>query len=88
MTKPTHRVFFDTDLGLGTPRAELDDGAALIALINAPDVELLGITTVTGNLDAVPGMHNTVRLLRAAGGSGHPAGSRSAQTIARRAHLV
>ena len=28
-------IIFDTDMSLGTPRAEIDDGAALIFLLRA-----------------------------------------------------
>ena len=30
-------ILFDTDIGLGTPRAELDDGAAIVFLLRARD---------------------------------------------------
>jgi inosine-uridine nucleoside N-ribohydrolase len=57
------RVLLDTDMSLGTPRAEIDDGAALIALSSVESVEIMAITTVHGNVDAELAMHNLQRLL-------------------------
>jgi purine nucleosidase len=56
-------VFVDTDLSLGIPRAEIDDGAALIALLNSPEVEVCGISTVHGNAPVDQCYANTLRLL-------------------------
>lgn len=57
------RVLLDTDMSLGTPRAEIDDGAALIALSSVESIEIAAITTVHGNVDAELAMHNLQRLL-------------------------
>lgn len=57
------RVLLDTDISLGTPGAEIDDGAALIALLSADSVEIEAITTVHGNVGAELAMHNLQRLL-------------------------
>lgn len=43
------RLIVDTDISLGTPNAEIDDGAALLLLANSPQVEVKAITTVHGN---------------------------------------
>ena len=56
-------VLLDTDMSLGTPRAEIDDGAALIALSSVESIEIAAITTVHGNVDAELAMHNLQRLL-------------------------
>jgi inosine-uridine nucleoside N-ribohydrolase len=58
-------VFVDTDLTLGTPRAEIDDGAALIMLLRSPEVEVIGISTVFGNATVDLTYANTLRLLNA-----------------------
>jgi inosine-uridine nucleoside N-ribohydrolase len=49
------RVWIDTDLALGGPRGDVDDGFALAALLAAHrcgDVGILGISTVFGNTTA------------------------------------
>ena len=56
-------VLFDTDVGLGTPRAEIDDGAALIFLLRALKDRVLGVTTVHGNVQLDLATQNTLRLL-------------------------
>ena len=56
-------VLLDTDISLGTPGAEIDDGAALIALFSAASLDVKGITTVHGNVDVQTAMHNLQRLL-------------------------
>ena len=43
-------VYVDTDVGLGTPGAEIDDGAALIFLLRNPDVEVIGAGSIFGNV--------------------------------------
>jgi purine nucleosidase len=58
-------IFVDTDLSLGTPRAEIDDGAALIMLLCSPEVEVIGISTVFGNATVDLTYANTLRLLNA-----------------------
>ena len=56
-------IIFDTDLGLGTPRCEIDDGAALIQLLGLFPEEVAAITTVHGNGRIEEVMQNTCRLL-------------------------
>lgn len=55
-------LIVDTDLSLGTPNAEVDDGAALIFLANSPEVEIKAITTVHGNVPVDKATTNTLRL--------------------------
>ena len=64
-------IIFDTDMSLGTPRAEIDDGAALILLLQELGDQVAAITTVSGNapIDAV--MYNTHRLLHYLGREGY-----------------
>ena len=54
-------VIFDTDIG-----TDIDDAYALAALIHRPDLELRGVTTVSG--DAVARARLAAKLLRAAVG--------------------
>jgi inosine-uridine nucleoside N-ribohydrolase len=56
-------VYVDTDVGLGTPGAEIDDGAALIFLSRHPSVEMLGAGSVFGNVPVHDAALNLDRLL-------------------------
>jgi len=74
------KLIIDTDISLGTPGAEIDDGAALLLLLNSPEVDVLGITTVHGNVPVEFATNNALRLVSLAGspkipifeGSGSP----------------
>ncbi|MBL8093367.1 MAG: nucleoside hydrolase [Anaerolineales bacterium] len=67
MTLRTMRrpVFIDTDVGLGTPGAEIDDGAALLVLLRAPQVTVVGCGSVHGNVEIEAADHNLRRILAA-----------------------
>jgi inosine-uridine nucleoside N-ribohydrolase len=67
-------VFIDTDISLGTPGAEIDDGAALIALLRSPQVEIIGIGTVHGNVPVEDAIQNLLRLLSLLGIKNIPVG--------------
>ena len=54
-------VIFDTDIG-----TDIDDAYALVALIQRPELELLGVTTVSG--DAMARARLAAKLLSIAGG--------------------
>ena len=54
-------VIFDTDIG-----TDIDDAYALVALIRRPELELLGVTTVSS--DAVARARLAAKLLSVAGG--------------------
>lgn len=56
-------IIFDTDCSLGTPRAEIDDGAALIFLHKLLKKKVAAVTTVHGNTDLLAVVHNVRRLL-------------------------
>ncbi len=43
------RILVDTDPGLGQQGADVDDGLALFLMLNNPEFEIEGITTVFGN---------------------------------------
>ena len=55
-------VYFDCDTGI-------DDALALVYLMASPEIELAGIGSVSGNIDAATGARNTLDLL-AMGGRG------------------
>ena len=52
----------DTDISLGTPRAEIDDGAALICLRRSLGERVLAVTTVHGNAGIESATWNAQRL--------------------------
>ncbi|MEP6767949.1 MAG: nucleoside hydrolase [Acidobacteriota bacterium] len=55
MTSPRPRIWVDTDVALGSRSGDVDDGFALAALFAAARIgriELLGVSTVTGNVSA------------------------------------
>ena len=56
-------VYVDTDVGLGTPGAEIDDGAALIFLLRHPGVDVVGAGSVFGNVPLQDADLNLDRLL-------------------------
>lgn len=67
-------IIFDTDLGLGTPRCEIDDGAALIQLLGLFPDQIAAVTTVHGNGNIDDVMRNTCRLLSLLGRDDIPVG--------------
>ena len=56
-------VYVDTDVGLGTPGAEIDDGAALIFLMRHPSIGIAGAGSVFGNVSLHDATLNLDRLL-------------------------
>ncbi len=64
MTSPTP-VFLDCDTGV-------DDTVALAYLLASPEVELVGVGTVSGNIDAEQAARNTLDLIALAGVDGIP----------------
>lgn len=67
-------VYVDTDVGLGTPGAEIDDGAALVFLLRHPRVDVLGAGSVFGNVPLQDAALNLDRLLTWLGGDHIPIG--------------
>ena len=62
------RVWVDTDVALGSPRGDVDDGFALAALFGAARtgaIELLGVSTVTGNARATEAASCAARIAEA-----------------------
>lgn len=64
MAEPT-KLLIDTDPGV-------DDAVAIFMALAAPDVELLGLTTVGGNVPLARSTRNALALLQAAGRSDIP----------------
>lgn len=64
MRKP---ILLDTDPGIGTPGADVDDGLAIALALLHPGCELLGLTIVAGNVAHEEALPNALRLLEIAG---------------------
>ena len=51
------KVIIDTDPGLGEPGSDIDDGLAIALAVRAPELEVLGLTIVNGNVTLSTGVH-------------------------------
>lgn len=56
-------VIIDTDPGLGEPGSDIDDGHAIALAVRSPELEVLGLTVVNGNVDAAVGVDVARRLV-------------------------
>jgi len=61
------RVILDTDTGTGVPGAEVDDGLAILFAIQDPNIELVAITTVYGNVNVHQATVNALKVVEIAG---------------------
>lgn len=55
-------VILDTDPGLGEPGSDIDDGFAIALALRSPEIELLGLTIVNGNVGVETGTDVARRL--------------------------
>lgn len=53
----TSKVIIDTDPGLGEPGSDIDDGLAIALAVRAPELDVLGLTIVNGNVTLATGVH-------------------------------
>jgi purine nucleosidase len=60
---PMTRVLLDTDLAMGAPGSDIDDGFALAMLLGEPELTLELVTTVNGNTDVFTATRLTRELL-------------------------
>ncbi|WP_420629262.1 nucleoside hydrolase [Candidatus Leptofilum sp.] len=74
-------IIFDTDMSLGTPGAEIDDGAALIFLLRAMGERVTAVTITHGNTNLENVLHNSRHLLTYLGREDLPLGRGAAQGI-------
>ncbi len=81
-------VYLDTDVSLGTPGAEIDDGAALIFLLRQKDDQVVGAGSVFGNASIKDTTLNLDRLLTWLDGAHIPLGHRCWETSRCRHALV
>lgn len=61
------RLIIDADPGNGIPGSDVDDGLAIAMALRSPEIELLAITTVGGNVPVDRGVLGALELLEAAG---------------------
>ena len=64
------RLVIDTDPGNGRAGSDVDDALAIALALRSPDVELLAVTVVAGNVGVDHGVDAALTLLEA-GGAGH-----------------
>lgn len=57
-------LVLDTDLAMGAPGSDIDDGFALALAVADPDIDLIAVTTVNGNTDVDTATILTGELLR------------------------
>ncbi|MFC0682192.1 nucleoside hydrolase [Lysobacter korlensis] len=57
-------VIIDTDPGLGEPGSDIDDGLAIALALRSPELRVIGLTVVNGNVDAITGTDVARRLTR------------------------
>jgi inosine-uridine nucleoside N-ribohydrolase len=55
-------VIIDTDPGLGEPGSDIDDGLAIALAMRSPELDVLGLTIVNGNVDVATGTDVARRL--------------------------
>ena len=63
----SRRVILDTDLAMGAPGSDIDDGFALALALADPDLSVELVTTVNGNTDVDSATRLTRELLRRVG---------------------
>jgi purine nucleosidase len=88
--EPLKRVLLDTDLAMGAPGSDIDDGFALALALADPGMRVEAVTTVGGNSDVVTSTRLTGELLDVLGRSevpvveGAPTGDAAAEDLVRR----
>lgn len=69
MGEPLTRIVLDTDLAMGAPGSDIDDGFALALAVADPGLALELVTTVGGNTDVETATRLSTELLRVLGRS-------------------
>jgi len=72
------RILIDTDIGLGSGRSDTDDGLALLYALARPELDVVGVTTVAGNVPGDVATLNLADLLERIGRSEVPLGRSAA----------
>ena len=61
------KIILDSDTGTGTIGEEIDDGLALLLALLSPELDLIGVTEVHGNVNVDQGVANALRILELVG---------------------
>ncbi len=72
------RILIDTDIGLGSGRSDTDDGIAILYALARREFDVVGITTVAGNVPGDVATQNLADLLERIGRSEIPLGRSAA----------
>jgi inosine-uridine nucleoside N-ribohydrolase len=75
------QLIIDTDPGNRVPAADVDDALAIAVALLAPDVTVLGLTTVAGNVELADATAGTLELLEVAGRTDVPVYEGAARPI-------
>lgn len=80
----TRRIILDTDLAMGAPGSDIDDGFALALALADPEIVVEAVTTVGGNSDVVTSTRLTHDLLARIGRADVPVHQGSGAPLDRR----
>ena len=61
------KIIIDTDPAMGTKGGDREDCFAILLAMNSPELEILGITTVQGNVPVERGFSNAAYLVEQLG---------------------
>jgi inosine-uridine nucleoside N-ribohydrolase len=81
-----HRIILDTDVAMGTPGSDIDDGFAVALAVDLPDQSLELVTTVNGNTDVETSTLLALDLLERMGRSDIPVVKGAAAPLLRPVH--
>ncbi len=75
------RIILDTDLAMGAPGSDIDDGFALALALADPELSVELVTTVNGNTDVDSATQLTLQLLERLGRSDVPVARGASRTL-------
>lgn len=87
MVRRVRRILLDTDLAMGAPGSDVDDGFALALALADPELSVELVTTVNGNTDVDTATALTHALLERLGRTDVPVARGSAAPLLARRHI-
>jgi purine nucleosidase len=81
-----HRIILDTDIAMGAPGSDIDDGFAMALAVDLPDQRLELVTTVNGNTDVETSTLLALDLLKRLGRSDIPVVKGASAPLVRPVH--